>query len=130
MYYDDDFTSAELELIEMAESGLKAHGVVVPKIDADADIAKMAAEEEQVEEQAVEPTPVQPEQDREAEQPAPEFETMKTLSKKEQAIILYNDIAGKGHGRKMTLQRFMDVLGMSKAGASTYYQNIKSGKWK
>lgn len=50
-------------------------------------------------------------------------------TKKEQAITIYGDIAGRGHGRKITIQRFMDVLGMSKATASTYYQNIKSGKW-
>ncbi|RLC84248.1 MAG: hypothetical protein DRI37_09270 [Chloroflexi bacterium] len=62
----------------------------------------------------VEPVTPQPERNRrEAGQP----------SKKEQAMIIYNDVFGRGHGKKITIQRFMDVLGMSKAGASTYFYN-------
>lgn len=56
-------------------------------------------------------------------------QSKKGPSKKEQARVIYNDIAGKGHGRKMTIQRFIDVLGLSKAGASTYYSNFKLNKW-
>ena len=43
----------------------------------------------------------------------------------ERALVIYQDLAGKGHGRKMTIQRFIDVLGMTKAGASTYYYNCQ-----
>lgn len=46
-------------------------------------------------------------------------------SKKEQALQIYRDLAGKGHGKDMTIQRFMDVLGMSKAGATTYFYTCK-----
>lgn len=60
---------------------------------------------------------------------APVKKNGQVLSKKNQARVIFNDIAGRGHGRKMTIQRFMDVLGMSKTGASTYYHNFNSGKW-
>lgn len=46
-------------------------------------------------------------------------------SKLDQARIIYDDLAGKGHGRKDTIQRFIDVLNMTPAGASTYFANIK-----
>ena len=158
MYFEDELSSAELELIKMADEGLAKHGISIDDIDPDADIEAMAANDQarvdemveevvaddepevdpyanekavkklfaiakqNMEKRAVEPTPVQPEQNREADS--------KPLSKKEQAIVIFNDVYGRGHGRKATLQRFMDVLGMSKAGASTYFQNIKSGKWR
>ncbi len=154
MYFEDELSSAELELIKMADEGLAKHGISIDDIDPDADIEAMAANDqarvdEMVEEVVAddEPTPVQPEHNREAvveptdihakvvkmmEPIVDEFiaeQEQKKLSKKEQAIVIFNDVYGRGHGRKATLQRFMDVLGMSKAGASTYFQNIKSGKW-
>lgn len=46
-------------------------------------------------------------------------------TKKELALQLYRDLAGKGHGKAVTVQRFQDVLGMSLAGATTYYYNCK-----
>jgi hypothetical protein len=46
-------------------------------------------------------------------------------TKKEQALILVRDIYGKGHGKDMAIQRIQDVLGMSKAGATTYFYNAK-----
>ena len=57
--------------------------------------------------------------------PAPAAKAPKAGSKMERALVIYKDLAGKGHGRKMTIQRFMDVLDMSKAGASTYYYNCQ-----
>lgn len=60
---------------------------------------------------------------------AKKTQPVKKFSKKDQARIIYDDIAGKGHGRKMTIQRFIDVLGLSPAGASTYYSNFKLNKW-
>lgn len=46
-------------------------------------------------------------------------------TKFEQALVIYNDLAGKGHGKDVTIQRFMDVLGMTVAGATTYFYNCK-----
>ena len=46
-------------------------------------------------------------------------------SKKEKALVIVRDLFGKGHSRKMTILRMMDVLGMTKAGASTYFYTAK-----
>jgi len=34
-------------------------------------------------------------------------------------------VYGKGHGKEATIQRIVDVLGMSPAGAQTYFYNAK-----
>lgn len=46
-------------------------------------------------------------------------------TKKEQALILVRDTWGKGHGKDVAIQRIIDVLGMSKAGATTYFYAAK-----
>jgi len=46
-------------------------------------------------------------------------------SKREKALIIVRDLFGKGHGKEMTVQRLIDVLGMSPAGAQTYFYNAK-----
>ena len=46
-------------------------------------------------------------------------------TKKAQALTIYQDIVGRGHGKDTCIQRFMDVLNMSKSGATTYYYNCK-----
>ena len=46
-------------------------------------------------------------------------------SKKEKALIIVQDVYGKGHGKEATIQRIVDVLGMSPAGAQTYFYNAK-----
>lgn len=51
----------------------------------------------------------------------------KPLSKKQKAINLFAKYGEKDTRSKM-LDRF-ENLGMSRAMASTYYQNIKSGAW-
>lgn len=46
-------------------------------------------------------------------------------TKKEAASIIYKDF---GHnGRKFVINLFKEILGMSQAGASTYYHNAKKG---
>lgn len=45
-------------------------------------------------------------------------------SKREQAIELYGKLVGKS--RKEVIEAFVTDLGMTPAGASTYYQNCKS----
>lgn len=54
----------------------------------------------------------------------------KPLSKKAQAIAIYNEVHAANGARKDAMIRFKTELGMSDAGANTYYQNIKSGMWK
>lgn len=51
--------------------------------------------------------------------------TSDAITKKEQALALVRDTYGKGHGRDVAVQRIIDVLGMSKAGATTYFYNAK-----
>lgn len=51
--------------------------------------------------------------------------TSGAVTKKEQALVLVRDTYGKGHGKAIAIQRLQDVLGMSKAGATTYFYNAK-----
>ena len=53
----------------------------------------------------------------------------KEVSKKDKAIAIYNEEIAKGNKRIDEIARFKEELGMAEAGASTYYQNIKSGSW-
>lgn len=48
-------------------------------------------------------------------------------SKRERAEAIYNRMHAK-HSRKEIIGAFMEELDMTLAGASTYYQNLKSGK--
>ena len=49
------------------------------------------------------------------------------LSKKDQAISIFKSM--NGASRTDIITRFIITMDMTKAGASTYYSNIKSGKW-
>lgn len=49
-----------------------------------------------------------------------------TGTKKEHAVKIYHNLQGD---RSLIISKLMNQLNMSKAGASTYYSNIKSGKW-
>lgn len=49
----------------------------------------------------------------------------KSGTKRAKALTIVQDIYGKGHGREITIQRIIDVLGMSRAGATTYFYNAK-----
>lgn len=51
----------------------------------------------------------------------------KSPTKKDLAIALYNDVRGEDKPRAAFMTRRYEI-GLSKAGASTYYQNIASGK--
>jgi hypothetical protein len=44
------------------------------------------------------------------------------------AVELFNKNVGSA--RKDVIALFISELNMSKLGAATYYQNIKSGQWK
>ncbi|MBT8199718.1 MAG: hypothetical protein KJO36_04290 [Acidimicrobiia bacterium] len=50
----------------------------------------------------------------------------KPLNKKERTIAIYAEVGGV---RKAGMALLVSELGMSKAAASTYWQNVKSGKW-
>lgn len=71
---------------------------------------KVAAQNQQIQQQVT----VNP--------PAP---TNMYTSKKAGAIQLYKDIVLKGHGKDVFIQRCIDVLGMTKAGATTYFYTCK-----
>jgi hypothetical protein len=47
-------------------------------------------------------------------------------SKADQATAIFKEMNDKGSARKDIIEAFMTQLNMSKAGASTYYQNIKT----
>lgn len=98
--------------------------------------AEMSAEEEQaVQEELnaeVEPTTeVEVSAKPEAEVNGAAVEEPKAPSKKDLAIPLVKADLKAGVARKDTIAKLMnDEVGCSKAGANTYYQNIKSGLWK
>ncbi|MCK5787571.1 MAG: hypothetical protein KAH32_01040 [Chlamydiia bacterium] len=50
------------------------------------------------------------------------------VTKKAKAMAIYNKYAPRG--RRACVERFVKDLDMNITGASTYYSNIKSGKWK
>ena len=55
--------------------------------------------------------------------------TEKKLSKKDRAIELVHAGWAADKKRADIIKEMNEQLGLSAAGASTYYQNIKSGKW-
>lgn len=56
--------------------------------------------------------------------------TAKAHSKKDRALNIYRTAVKAGNAtRKVVLPLLMSDLGLSKPGASTYFQNMKSGKW-
>lgn len=65
----------------------------------------------------------------EASQPKVEVTTpvVAKVNKKADARKIFNKLNGKK--RKEVITAFMGTVGLSAAGASTYYQNFKSGVW-
>ncbi len=61
-----------------------------------------------------------------AEKPAKE---PKAPSKKALTIALYDSMKAEGKTRAEIIAAMMAQLGLSQAGANTYYQNVKSGAW-
>lgn len=52
----------------------------------------------------------------------------KALSKKQIAINVYNQY--KDQGRKVVIEKMVEIAGLSPAGGSTYFANLKNGTWK
>lgn len=51
-------------------------------------------------------------------------------TRKAKAVKIYQKLIPlKPPGRKEVIEQLMSKLGMTKFGASTYYANIKTGKW-
>lgn len=53
----------------------------------------------------------------------------KEPSKKERAVAIFKSMTAEGKARKDIIAA-MKTIGLTDAGAATYYQNIKSGAWK
>ncbi len=64
-----------------------------------------------------------------AEQPVVAQAVGPRPSKKVRAIAIVRAGWAANHSRKDIIAQLIEQLGMSTAGASTYYQNIKSGAW-
>jgi len=47
-------------------------------------------------------------------------------SKMDKATKIYLDLTGRGLPRKAVMESFINDVGLTKAGASTYYQTIKN----
>ena len=54
---------------------------------------------------------------------------VKAPSKKERTITIYTEVMNGTGVRKDGIARLTTELGLSPAGASTYWQNCKSGNW-
>ena len=52
----------------------------------------------------------------------------KALSKKQIAINVYNQY--KDQGRKVVIEKMVEIAGLSEKGSSTYFANCKNGTWK
>lgn len=50
------------------------------------------------------------------------------ISKKQVAINVYNQY--KDQGRKVVIEKMVEIAGLSEKGASTYFANCKNGTWK
>lgn len=135
--YEEDFTTdadldaisaAEQELIEMADAGLHAHGIEIP----DEEISGPVEREQQEKFDGLRAAMSRSEK-RKPTTDLPrlpkKFKLNESgeMSKKDRAVVIYNKMSGAA--RKDILAVFIADLSMSKAVASTYYQNIKSGKW-
>lgn len=66
---------------------------------------------------------------RAAEKEATKAAAATKVTKKDQAIMIFNDEVAKGNGRKEVIARYKAELDMGESGASTYYQNVQSGNW-
>lgn len=89
--------------------------------------AVFGVEQQEAEPAAEEMAPVDATADQpegQQEQPAAEPK----VSKKSQAIAIFNANADKA--RKEVIEMMVTEIGLTKLGAATYYQNIKSGQWK
>jgi hypothetical protein len=49
------------------------------------------------------------------------------ISKKQVAINIYAQY--KDQGRKVVIEKMVELAGLSPAGSSTYYANLKNGTW-
>ena len=125
--FDQDFEDAMTEeetlspeeqaLLDMAETDLENNDVEIEDFDAD----------DTVEEDTTVPAPIVTATEDTKPAPAKKAPAAdKGPSKKERALAIYNEMSDKGHARKDIIAAFMDQLSMSKAGASTYYQNCKT----
>lgn len=54
---------------------------------------------------------------------------MIATSKKRLAANLYSSMTKAGRLRKDVITQMIEVVGLTPSGASTYYQNFKSGVW-
>lgn len=50
-------------------------------------------------------------------------------SKKQRCVAIFKELNGAGKPRKDVIAEFTSKVGLSAAGANTYYQNCKSGLW-
>lgn len=101
-----------IEIIAHSPEEVNAEEVVAPVVE-----GVVAAEEVKPEVVAAEVTT-----------PAANEVAEKAHSKKAMAVELFNK--NTGSARKDVIALFISELNMSKLGAATYYQNIKSGQWK
>jgi hypothetical protein len=53
----------------------------------------------------------------------------KAPTKKARTVAIYSEVMKAKGARKDGIARLTDELGLSPAGASTYWQNCKSGVW-
>ena len=64
---------------------------------------------------------------KQAKQDKPPTTNSRDESKKDRAKRIYSENSGRP--RKEIIEKFIDECGLTEKGASTYYQNIKSGRW-
>lgn len=98
-------------------------------------VEEQPATEQTAQEPVVEAAPEVPSAEGTAtgEQPtaeAPAAAAPKELSKKARTLAVFKSMTAEGKARKDIIKVMMEEIGLSAAGANTYFQNCKSGLWK
>jgi hypothetical protein len=129
----------DLKTTQLPESTPAAEGAGEAKAEGAADLsadeqaavnAEMQAE--QAGEPAAEATSTEPAAGTaEAEAPKDEAPAAKEprVTKKSQTVAIFKTLTAEGKPRKDIIAKMKTDLGLSDAGANTYYQNCKSGAW-
>jgi hypothetical protein len=121
--------AADLTATEQAavKAELDAEQASAPVEMSDADKERLAAAKKAMisgADDALEPAGTAAPKD---EAPAPAAKAAKEPSKKDRTIAIFKSMAGQP--RKDIIAKMKTDLGLSDAGANTYYQNCKSGAW-
>lgn len=110
-------TKGEGDMLKLLPASSDVESLVPSAAEQDSAKALMAGDPEPA---AADPVPQDEVTNKSAKEP----------SKKDRTIAIYTSMIAQGKVRKDIIAKMKTDLGLSAAGANTYYQNCKSGNWK